>query len=161
MPAKKLKEFLDSHSIQYITITHSTAYTSQQIAALAHIPGKELAKCVMVLIEDQLAMAVLPASLQVDLQIFRRLTGTENVRLANEYEFRDRFPGCEVGAMPPFGNLYEIPVYVDETLTWDRVIAFNAGTHNELIRMTYDDFARLVKPIVASFGRGMASASGA
>lgn len=142
-------------------MTHSVAFTSQQIAALAHIPGKDLAKSVVVLLDGKLALAVLPASHQVDLERLRAGAQANSVRLASEFEFKDRFPGCETGAMPPFGNLYDMPVYVDETLTRDKVIAFNAGTHHELIRLSYDDFARLVKPVVACFAAGHLAADAA
>ena len=161
MPATKLKDFLDRNRIQYVSVTHSVAFTSQQIAALAHIPGKDLAKSVVVLLDGKLALAVLPASHQVDLDRLRAGAQANSVRLASEFEFKDRFPGCETGAMPPFGNLYDMPVYVDETLTRDKVIAFNAGTHHELIRLSYDDFARLVKPVVACFAAGRLAADAA
>jgi Ala-tRNA(Pro) deacylase len=151
MPATKVKEFLDSQNIKYVTIAHSVAYTAQGIAALTHISGKELAKTVIVKIDGDLAMAVLPASAQVNPSLLKAATGAENLRLASESEFLARFPDCETGAMPPFGNLYDMPVFVDESLTNDKEIAFNAGSHYELIRLAYDDFARLVKPTVGRF----------
>ena len=161
MPATKLKDFLDRNRIQYVCVTHSVAFTSQQIAALAHIPGKELAKSVVVLLDGKLALAVLSASHQVDLERLLAAAQARSARLASEFEFKDRFPGCETGAMPPFGNLYDMPVYVDETLTRDKVIAFNAGTHHELIRLSYEDFARLVNPVVACFAAGHLAADAA
>jgi Ala-tRNA(Pro) deacylase len=151
MPAKKLKEFLDHQNIKYVSITHSKAYTAQQIAASAHIPGRELAKTVMVELDDQMVMAVLPASYQVDLDQLADAVGARTARLASEREFKDLFPDCEIGAMPPFGNLYGMDVYVAKSLTKDDQIAFNAGTHTELIQMAYDDFERLVQPKVISF----------
>jgi Ala-tRNA(Pro) deacylase len=151
MPAKKLKEFLDSQQIKYVTISHSVAYTAQGIAALTHIPGKELAKTVIVKLDDRLAMAVLPASCHIDVARLQTATGAKTVSLAKEREFKDRFPECETGAMPPFGSLYEMPVFVDESLTQDKEIAFNAGSHSELIRLAYEDFERLVKPTVLKF----------
>ncbi|MGD1082685.1 MAG: YbaK/EbsC family protein [Candidatus Sulfotelmatobacter sp.] len=105
MPAKKLREFLDSQAIPYMTISHAVAYTAKEIAALTHISNKELAKTVIVKIDSTLAMAVLPASYVVDLSSLRSATGTKSVTLAKESEFKDRFPECEIGAMPPFGNL--------------------------------------------------------
>jgi Ala-tRNA(Pro) deacylase len=153
MPVAKLREFLDSYHIPYTTITHSAAFTAQGIAALTHIPGKELAKTVIVNVDDTLAMAVLPASLHVDLDLMRQVTGAKSVAIAHERDFQNCFPGCELGAMPPFGNLYDLPVYVDESLSRDQEIAFNAGSHYELIRMKYDDFAKLVKPVVAQIAR--------
>jgi Ala-tRNA(Pro) deacylase len=151
MPITKLKEFLDSHNIKYQTIYHSTAYTAQEIASRAHVPGKELAKTVVVKVDGQLALAVLPASEHVDTYALKSLLGAENVRLATELEFKDRFPDCEVGAMPPFGNLYGMPVYAEESLSRDAEIAFNAGSHRELMRLAYEDFERLANPRVLRF----------
>lgn len=153
MPVHRLKEFLDRNNVRYICITHSTAYTAQEIAALTHIKGRELAKTVIVKIDDTLAMAVLPASHHVNLEMLKAASGAGKVGLATELEFRARFPGCETGAMPPFGNLYDMPVFVDESLTKDDEIAFNAGTHNELIRLAYKDFERLAQPKVVRFVR--------
>ncbi|UCE23593.1 MAG: YbaK/EbsC family protein [Candidatus Zixiibacteriota bacterium] len=151
MPVKKLKEYLDQNSIKYRTITHSTAYTAQQIAASAHIPGKEVAKTVMVKIDDRMAMTVLPASYKVDFDLLKQVVGTKNVELATEREFKDLFPECEIGAMPPFGNLYDMDVYVAESLLEDEEIAFNAGSHTELIKLSMKDYAKLVKPKVLKF----------
>jgi Ala-tRNA(Pro) deacylase len=160
MPVGKLKEFLDRNNIKYVSIAHSKAYTAQGVAAIAHISGKELAKTVIVNADGKLVMAVLPASRQVDLGLLKQTIGAKSVRLASEAEFKDRFPDCEVGAMPPFGNLYDIPVYVDETLAEDKEIAFNAGSHYELIRLAYDDFVNLVRPTVTKFSaRSGASAA--
>jgi Ala-tRNA(Pro) deacylase len=151
MPARKLKEFLDSQGIKYVTISHSPAYTAQEVAACAHIPGKEMAKTVMIKIDGDLAMAVLPANRKVVLQDLRDITGTNDVTFASETDFKARFPDCEPGAMPPFGNLYDMEVYVAPGLVEDDQIAFNAGTHTELIKLAYRDFERLVKPRVVSF----------
>jgi len=151
MPVQKLKESLDSQNIKYVAISHSKAYTAQGIAALTHISGKELAKTVIVKLDDALAMVVLPASDQVDLSLLKAATGAKTVALAGETEFKDQFPGCETGAMPPFGNLYGMPVFADESLAKDKEIAFNAGTHSELIRLSWEDFVRLVKPRVLKF----------
>jgi Ala-tRNA(Pro) deacylase len=154
MPLARLRQFLDSHKIKYVVISHSVAYTAQGIAALTHISGKELAKTVIVKLDGALAMAVLPASSQVDLSRLKTATGVKDAALASEQEFKDSFSDCQTGAMPPFGNLYDIPVYADESLTRDKEIAFNAGTHLELIRMTWDDFQTLVKPRVEKFATG-------
>jgi len=147
MPVQKLKEFLDRHQVKYVRIIHSAAYTAQEIAASAHIPGRELAKTVMIKVDGQMAMAVLPASSRVDMELLREALGTRHVALATEYEFSDRFPGCETGAMPPFGNLFGMNTYVAESLTEDEQIAFNAGSHTELIQLDYADFQELVQPI--------------
>jgi Ala-tRNA(Pro) deacylase len=151
MPLSKVKAFLDAHGTKYVAVSHSKAYTAQGIAAISHISGRELAKTVIVKLDDNLAMAVLPASYQVDLEGLRRATGVQVAELATEREFKQHFPDCETGAMPPFGNLYGIPVYVDQALTEDREIAFNAGSHHELIKMGYRDFHQLVKPEVMEF----------
>ena len=151
MPSKKLREFLDGKGVKYISIIHSKAYTAQEIAATAHIPGKELAKTVMIKVDGQLAMAVLPASYKVDFDLLTDALKADRVRLAYEQEFKDKCPDCEVGAMPPFGNLYEMEVYVAESLLEDEEIAFNAGTHTELMKMKYKDFERLVKPKILKF----------
>jgi Ala-tRNA(Pro) deacylase len=151
MPAQKLKEFLDSSRIKYVSIRHSLAYTAQEIAASAHVAGKELAKTVMVKIDDKMAMAVLPASYKVNFDLLKKAAGASKVELANEQEFRDMFPESEVGAMPPFGNLYSMEIFVDESLSQHDEIAFNAGSHTELIKLAYRDFERLVTPKVAKF----------
>lgn len=149
MPVQKLKEFLDANGVKYVTVSHSKAYTAQEIAATAHIKGKELAKTVMVKINDKMAMAVLPAAFPLDLNLLRQTAGGATVELASESEFRDLFPGCETGAMPPFGNLYGMDVFVAQSLAEDEQIAFNAGTHTELVQLAYKDYERLVKPKVA------------
>ena len=154
MPAKRLKEFLDAEKVKYVVIQHSPAFTAQEIAASAHVSGKELAKTVMVRIDGKMAMAVLPASFKVDFDRLREAAGAERVELAGEAEFEDMFPGCEVGAMPPFGNLYDMEVYVSKRLAEDEEIAFNAGSHTELVRLAYADFARLVSPRVAKISYG-------
>jgi len=151
MHLSKVKDFLDANAVKYVVVSHSKAYTAQGIAAVSHISGKELAKTVIVKLDGALAMAVLPASYQVDLPALKRATGVQEAALATEREFKQHFPDCETGAMPPFGNLYGIPVYVDDTLTEDKEIAFNAGSHYELIKMAYLDFERLVGPEVMSF----------
>src|SRR6185295_6309356 len=155
MPITTLKKYLDAERIQYIVISHSPAFTAQQIAASAHVKGRELAKTVMVKIDGHLAMAVLPASQKVDLERLRETAGADQVELASEREFRDYFPDCDLGAMPPFGNLYGLEVYVADGLTEDDEIAFNAGSFTELVRMSYGDFERLVQPTVLRFAVGV------
>ena len=154
MSLHRLREFLDSHDIQYVVISHSVAYTAQGIAALTHIPGKELAKTVVTKIDGRFAMAVVPASRQVDLALLRAATRSNTVELASEMEFQNKFRDCETGAMPPFGNLYDMAVFADESLARDQVIAFNAGSHRELIRLAWNDFERLVKPTVVRLAAG-------
>jgi Ala-tRNA(Pro) deacylase len=153
MPVQKLKEFLDREHVRYVSIIHSRAYTAQEIAASAHIPGKDLAKTVIVKVDGKMAMAVLPASYKVDFDLLKEATGAKKVELANEQEFQDKFPDCEVGAMPPFGNLYNMPVFAAHSLREDEEIAFNAGTHTELMKLTYADFERLAKPVLLKFSK--------
>jgi Ala-tRNA(Pro) deacylase len=126
MPIRKLKAYLDEAHVRYLTIGHSSAYTSQEIAASAHVSGKEFAKTVMIKIDGELAMAVLPASSQIEFDSIKNFFHTKNVFLATESEFKDRFPDCELGAMPPFGNLYGLPVFVADSLAEHKEISFNA-----------------------------------
>ena len=151
MAVKKLKEFLDREKVKYISIVHSTAYTAQEVAASAHITGKELAKTVIVELDGKMAMAVLPANRKIVLQDLREITGSDEVKFASEEEFQKRFPDCETGAMPPFGNLYGMEVFLAESLTQNDDIAFNAGSHTEVIKLAFKDFERLVKPKVMAF----------
>jgi Ala-tRNA(Pro) deacylase len=151
MPVDTLKTFLDEHDVKYVSIKHSTAFTAQEIAASAHIPGKELAKTVMLKINGEMAMAVLPAPYQVDLDKLQEATGADSVELASEDEFKAHFSDCEVGAMPPFGNLYGMDVFMAATLAEDEQIAFNAGTHTELIQMSFSDYVDLVEPVTLQF----------
>ena len=148
MPARKLKEFLDSQAVKYLKLAHSPTYTAREIAQSLHINGKKVAKTVIVFIEGKMAMAVLPANRSIDFDHFRKTIGEKKIELATEEQFKGMFPDCEVGAMPPFGNLYGMEVYVDQHLTEDDDIFFNACSHSELIEMSYQDFERLVKPKV-------------
>jgi Ala-tRNA(Pro) deacylase len=151
MPVKTLIDFLDDKHVKYVTIRHSIAYTAQQVAQSAHIPGNELAKTVIVKLDGRMAMAVLRGPDKVDLDLLRAAAGATTAELASEVEFQGRFPKVELGAMPPFGNLYDMPVYVEVSLAEDDKIAFNAGSHSELIKLAYNDFSRLVEPRVANF----------
>jgi len=151
MPIRKLKNFLDEQNIKYVVISHSTAYTAQEVAQSAHISGKELAKTVVIKLNGKLAMAVLPATFQIDFDLLKEATGAKAVELAAEDEFQSKFPDCELGAMPPFGNLYGMDVFVEQGLMADEEIAFNAGNHRELIKLAYKDFAKLVEPKVIAF----------
>ncbi|MFA6472043.1 MAG: YbaK/EbsC family protein [Candidatus Latescibacterota bacterium] len=147
MPVKKLKDFLDKNHIRYLSIKHSPAFTAQEIAELSHIHGKLMAKVVMLMIDEKMGMAVTSADHRIDLASLRDKTESGGeILLADEKEFKSMFPDCEVGAMPPFGNLYDMDVYVDSSLGNNREIVFNAGSHTEVIRMSYADFERLVNP---------------
>ena len=150
MSTSKLRKLLDDKHVRYVTIQHSPAYTAQEIAASAHVPGKELAKTVIVKADEKLAMLVLPASFKVNLKHLNDKLGAKNVELASESEFKDAFPECELGAMPPFGNLYNMDTFVDRSLEEDEEIAFNAGNHSELIKLAYKDYVRLAKPVVVN-----------
>jgi Ala-tRNA(Pro) deacylase len=151
---KKLQELLDAKKIKYQVLTHSTAYTAQEIAGLQHVPGRQLAKVVMVKRDGKLIMTVLPATHRVNLTRLEQLLGGR-IELATEEEFRGLFPGCDVGGEPPFGNLFGLDVWVDLSLTKNDEIVFNAGNHWQTIRMRYEDYARLVQPQIASFAEHM------
>ena len=150
MPIKRLKEISDEKNIRYVIVSHATAYAAAAIAAMTHTPGREIAKSVMVLVDAALAMVVVPGSKHVDLRALKTVLGAKEISLAHEHQFAHVFPDCEVGAMPPFGNLYDVPVYVDQSLSEDSEIAFNAGSHRELLRMAYSDYENLVRPRVVN-----------
>jgi Ala-tRNA(Pro) deacylase len=153
MSLPRLEEFLHSNHVPYDTMRHPHAFTAQATAASANISGKEMAKTVMVRLDGKLAMAVLPASEWLSLANLRDCAGASEAAIVTESEFKDRFPECEVGAMPPFGNLYGMDVYAADSLAEDEHIAFNAGSHRELMRMDWRDFERLVHPRVAHLSR--------
>ncbi len=146
----KLRDFLDKNGVRYEVLSHRQAFTAQEVAAVQHVPGMELAKVVMLRSGPEFVMAVLPAPYRVALDRAKAVLGKAEVTLATEEEFKGLFPQCEPGAMPPFGNLYNLAVYVDEALTRDEEIVFNAGTHTQTVKMQYADFARLVQPKVVS-----------
>jgi len=155
MPTRRIKQFLNDHGVKYVTIGHSPAFTAQEIAAAAHVRGKDFAKSVVVKLDGRLALAVVPASVKIDLALVREVTGAERAELASEADFAAYFPECEPGAMPPFGNLYGMAVYVDDHLRDNREITFNAGTHSELIRMPFRDFVRIVAPLMVPLTMGV------
>ncbi len=146
MPSEKLKTFLDSHKVKYVSISHSLAFTGLEIARSAHVPTKILAKTVILKIDGTPAMMVLPAAYKIGMENLSRALLGASVEMASEQEFFKWFADCEVGAMPPFGNLYGMKVYVAERLTENEDIVFNAGTHSEVIQMAYKDYERLVQP---------------
>lgn len=148
MPTTQVKKFLDSNQVKYVSIKHSPSYTAQEVAASAHIPGKTMAKTIIVKLDGTMAMVVEPANHKINFDQLKKLAGAKEVALASESEFQNRFPECELGAMPPFGNLYGMDVFIVDSLTTDAEIVFNAGTHSELIKMAYKDFAKLVSPKV-------------
>lgn len=151
MPVRRLTAYLNENKVEFETLKHPRAYSAQWVAAESHITGWELAKSVIVKLDGEFAMAVLPASEHVDFEMFEDAAGVYRVELATEAEFIDLFPGCDLGAMPPFGNLYNMKVYVAPELAEDEFISFNAGTHTELIRLAYKDYERLVEPVMLPF----------
>ena len=151
MKGERVREFLTKHQIPYISIPHRIAFSSHRTAHAAHISGKYLAKTVLVKVDDRMVMIVMPASQKMEIRNLRSIFLAQKVELAHEDEFREMFPDCEIGGMPPFGNLYGVDVYVSERLTRDEEIAFNAGTHTELLRMKYSDFEKLVHPKILKY----------
>ena len=152
MISTRLKQFLDQQQVGYDVMQHDPAFTAQQLAARLHVPGREFVKVVVVKMDGQFALAVLPAPLRVNLKTLAEGAGAKKCQIASETEFQQLFTDCELGAMPPFGNLYNLPTYVDQELTFDENIVINAGTHAEAIRLRYSDFARLARPRVVRFG---------
>lgn len=146
MPSRLLKNYLDENDVQYRSIMHSMAFTAVDIAKSISIPSRELAKTVILQVDGKMAMAVVPANYKVNLDILKQALNTDDIKLVPEVEFTPRFNDCEVGAMPPFGCLYDMDVYVAESLSEDEKIAFNAGSHLEVIQLSYKDYEKLVKP---------------
>ena len=151
MTCKKLKEFLDDRDVKYVSINHSRAYTAQEIAESAHVSGNDFAKVVMLKADEKMIMTVLPAPDKVDLKLLRQALEVRDIVFADENDFQDHFPGCEVGAMPPFGNLYGIRVILAQTLCDSTTISFNSGLHTEVIQMDYDKYIKLVSPEIMDF----------
>ena len=147
MSMERVRQHLDEQNVKYSILQHSAAYTAQEVAESVHVTGRHFAKCVMVKIDGRLAQVVLPASDQVDLNRMAHSVGATSVELAKEDEFKDSFPDCELGAMPPFGNLFGVEVFVSPHLTAADRIAFNAGSHTDVMQLSYGDFKRLVDPI--------------
>ena len=143
---KRLKAVLDEAQVSYEVYNHALAYTAQEIAAHQHVSGKDMAKVVMLEADDLLVMGVIPGSQKINLERAKASLGASTIRLATEEEFIARFPECEIGAMPPFGNLFGVHVFVDPELEKDEYIYFNAGNHVQTVRMKYKDFQRLVNP---------------
>ncbi|MDB6031454.1 MAG: prolyl-tRNA synthetase [Verrucomicrobiales bacterium] len=151
MPSTRVKNFLEKENVCYSTILHSPAFTAQESSESAHISGKAFAKTVIVEIDGKSAMAVLPADRRVDLDDLREITGSSSAHMASEAQMKSLFPDCEIGAMPPLGNLYGMEVYVAPALAQSGEIVFNAGSHTELIKMRFADFERVAQPRILSF----------
>ena len=152
MPMSKIKDYLDNNKIKYVTLQHSKAFTAQEVAASAHIPGRNMVKPVMVNVDGDLKMVVLPSTHDLDFDALKDSLNASSAELASESDFEDLFPDCELGAMPPFGNLYDVDTIVSEALTGDVEIAFNAGSHSEIIKMNYSDYESLVEPEIMPVG---------
>jgi Ala-tRNA(Pro) deacylase len=156
----RLQELLDRSGVAYTHTVHPLAYTAREVAAAEHLPAQEVAKVVVFLAESGYRMVVLPASKVVDFQELRAMLGFAHARLATEKELTQLFPDCDLGAMPPFGELYGMPVYIDSSLLGDEKIAFNAGTHRDVIHMRLEDYRKLVNPEVVSLAREVMSQRG-
>lgn len=148
---RRLQEYLDRHHVHYEVLRHEAAYTAPEIAHTLHMSGKMLAKVVIVKADGRFVMVALPSNWQIDFKRVKEVLRARHVGLATEAEFKGLFPDCEIGTMPPFGNLYGVDVYVDQSLTEDEAIVFQAGTHVGAIKLRYEDFANLVHPKVAEF----------
>lgn len=151
MPAQKLKKMLDQHNIKYLSINHSPAYTARETAASTFVPRREFAKNIIVDMDGEKVMAVVPSSRHIDIEALRNLARANKARLATEDEFKELFPDCEVGAMPPFGSLYDTRVFVDEMVTEVDDLCFNAGSHEQILRMACGDYLKLEQPVIGTF----------
>jgi Ala-tRNA(Pro) deacylase len=147
---ERLEEYLRDEGVGFEEHQHPEAFTSQEVAAAEHVPGRMVAKVVVVMADGDLIMLVLPGHHHVDLNRASEAIGRQ-VRLATEEEFAPAFPDCEPGAMPPFGNLYGLPVYADRELAANERIVFDAGTHTDTMSIPYVDYERLAQPTVADF----------
>lgn len=148
---ERLEAYLREQGVAFQSRTHPQVFTAQEVAAAEHVPGRRLAKVVMVKAEDRLVMLVLPAPARVDISRLEQILGAQEVHLARESEFAQVFPDCELGAMPPFGGMYHVPVYVDRSLAAAGDIVFRAGTHRDTLQMAFDDYVRLAQPTLAEF----------
>ena len=148
----RLEKFLEENHVSYTHHVHPTAYTAREIASVEHVPEHRVAKTVVYSGNEGYGMAVLPADYIVDLQELRLALGLTRMRLATEKELAELFPDCELGAMPPFGGLYDMPTYLESWLASEEQIAFNAGTHRDVIYLRMSDYRRLAKPTVVHFG---------
>jgi Ala-tRNA(Pro) deacylase len=147
----RMEAYLREHGVGFTVETHPQAFTMQEVAAALHVPGNEVAKVVIICADDDKVMAVLPAPYRMNIDLVRNLVGAKKARLAKEEEFAELFPDCATGAMPPFGNLYDVPVYVDRSMAEAPDIIFRVGTHRETMKIAYVDFVRLVQPVMGDF----------
>ena len=147
MATRRIREYLDGSGVRYLTVGHQPEYTAQEVAQSVRVPGRQMAKTVVVWVDDRLAMVVVPATKDVNLDLLRRETAARDVRLAEEAEFADRFNECQLGAVPPFGNLFGMETFLDRAMVNEEKIAFTAGTHTDVIVMRLVDYTRLVRPL--------------
>jgi Ala-tRNA(Pro) deacylase len=147
----RLRDFLTLKNVRFDIIKHPETFTAQETAHMERVSGKQMAKVVMINADGKNVMAVLPAASQLSFPKFKKLIGAKEMRLASEKEFKALFPDCEVGAMPPFGDLYGLPFFVDLSLAYNSFIIFNAGTHQESIRMSYRDYEKIAEPDLVEF----------
>lgn len=146
MAAVTVQHYLDDSHARYVSIVHTPAYTAQETAEATHVSGYQYAKVVIVKLKESLTMLVVPACERVDVHYLQKVFSTPAVKLVTEKEFSHHFPDCERGAIPPFGHLYQMPVYLSRVFHADRAIIFNAGLYNEAIQMPYKCFIDLVNP---------------
>lgn len=150
--ARKLRNYLDEHAVHYHVLTHHEEFTAPEVAHALHVPGRMLAKTVLFKVDGRDLLAAVNANTQIDLSALREAVGASIVQLATEKEIDRRFPDCETGAMPPFGNVYGVPVIIDTMLVTDNAFVFEAGSHHEAVVLSFPDFERLVHPQVADIG---------
>jgi Ala-tRNA(Pro) deacylase len=155
---ERLEAYLRENQVPFQEQQHSRAFSAQRIAECEHVSSKKVAKAVIAIVDGKMISLVLPASCHADLELVRVALGAQSIWLAHEAEFASAFPDCEVGAMPPFGNLYNIPVYVEKSLASEEMIIFPAGTYTDTISLKYADFERLVHPQVMAFARPLSVA---
>ena len=148
---ERMEKYLRENGVGFEVKTHEQAFTMQEVAAALHVPGNQVAKVVIVCAGKDKVMLVLPAPYRMNVDLVRDLVGAKKIRLAKEEEFTDLFPDCATGAMPPFGNLYDLPVYVDRSMAEESDMVFRIGTHRETMRIAYADFVRLAQPVVGDF----------
>ncbi len=156
----KLRAFLDSEEVKYTQTEHPLAYTARELAVAERLPAREVAKTVVIWGDSGFHMLVLPANRLVDFQEVRLALGLSHARLATEQELSQLFPDCELGAMPPFGALYQVPTYLDSSLAAEEHIAFNAGTHRDVIHMRTEDYRRAADPVIVSTARAAVARHG-
>jgi Ala-tRNA(Pro) deacylase len=149
MPSRKVKEYLDKAGVKFGLMEHDTAFTAQEVAAATHVKGRELVKAIMVKTDGKMLMAVMPSTRKLDFELLKKILKIKEAALAAEEEFSPLFADCEIGAMPPLGNLYNVDVIADESLADDKEIVFRAGTHHDIIKISYDDYKKLEKPKLA------------